>query len=168
VLFVLSSAISHFPSARVRHWFYRHILGISIGEGARVNGRVEFRLGEIVIGDNSIVGHDAILDGRSGIWIGESVNLSSEAAIWTLQHDLQDPDFAAVGGPVHIEDRAWISFRATVLPGVRIGEGAVVAANATVTTDVAPYTIVGGTPATPIGVRSRDLRYDLGSGSHLI
>ena len=46
-----------------------------------------------------------------------------------------------------IEDYAWISFRATVLPGVRIGRGAVVAANAVVTKDVEDYAIVGGIPA---------------------
>lgn len=48
-----------------------------------------------------------------------------------------------------------------MLGGVRIGEGAVVAANATVTADVAPFTIVGGTPAVAIGERTRDLRYHL-------
>jgi len=50
---------------------------------------------------------------------------------------------------------------ATVLGGVTIGEGAVVTANATVTKDVAPYTIVGGTPAREIGSRDPNQTYEL-------
>ena len=114
----------------------------------------------IEIGEGSIVGLWATLDGRRGITIGSNVNLSSEVTIWTLQHDHQDRDFAAVGGPVLVEDRAWLSYRCTILPGVTIGEGAVVAAHALVTKNVAPYTIVGGVPAKVIGQRSRDLAYE--------
>jgi acetyltransferase-like isoleucine patch superfamily enzyme len=168
LLFVATAAVGHVPSARVRHCFYRNFVGVSIARGARINGRAEIRKGEIAIGEGTLVGHDAILDGRCGIRIGRAVNLSSEVAIWTLQHDAQDPDFASAGGPVVVEDRAWLSFRATILPGVRIGEGAVVAANATVTADVEPFTIVGGTPASRIGERQRDLRYELGSTHHFI
>ena len=58
-----------------------------------------------------------------------------------------------------IEDYVWVATRATVLPGVTIGEGAVVAAGAVVTKDVEPYTIVGGVPARSIGVRNRALSY---------
>jgi acetyltransferase-like isoleucine patch superfamily enzyme len=168
VLWVLTSAMGHVPSARLRHGFYRVVLGVRIAPGARINGRAEIRWGDVQIGSNTIVGHDAILDGRGGLELGRAVNLSSEVAIWTLQHDPQDPDFGARAGRVVVGDRAWLSFRATVLPGVTIGEGAVVAANATVTKDVAPYAVVAGTPATPIGQRTRELRYPLGSAQHFI
>ncbi len=60
-----------------------------------------------------------------------------------------------------IGDRVWIAYRAVILPGVTIGEGAVVAAGAVVSRDVAPYTIVAGNPAQPVGTRSRDLDYRL-------
>ena len=49
--------------------------------------------------------------------------------------------------PVHIEDKAWLGSNVTVLPGVTIGEGAIVAAGAVVTKDVEPGTIVGGVPS---------------------
>jgi acetyltransferase-like isoleucine patch superfamily enzyme len=102
----------------------------------------------------------ATLDGRNGITIGKNVNFSSEVALWTLQHDYNSPTFATSGGPIVIGDRAWISFRATILPGVTIGEGAVVAANSVVTKDVPPFTVVGGIPAKKIGERTTDLSYD--------
>lgn len=105
------------------------------------------------VGPGSIVGLWSTLDARSGIEIGRYVNLSSEVAIWTEQHDLHDPDFSIERAPVRILDRAWVSFRATVLPGVTIGEGAVVAAGAVVTKDVRAYSVVGGVPAKEIGER---------------
>lgn len=52
---------------------------------------------------------------------------------------------------VHIERDVWIGYNATVLSGIRIGRGAVIAASAVVTKDVAPYAIVAGNPARPIG-----------------
>jgi acetyltransferase-like isoleucine patch superfamily enzyme len=65
------------------------------------------------------------------------------------------------GGDVMIGSRAWIGYRAIILPGVTIGEGAVVAAGAVVSRDVPPYTVVAGNPARAIGDRPRDLTYRL-------
>lgn len=59
-------------------------------------------------------------------------------------------------GPIVVEDDVWIGFRATVMSGVRIGKGAVVAAGAVVTKDVPPYAIVGGVPAKVIKYRFSD------------
>lgn len=78
-----------------------------------------------------------------------------------LPPDPNTPDFADRGGAVTIGDRAWIGFRAIILPGVAIGEGTVVAAGAVVTRHVPPYTIVAGSPARVIAERSRDLSYRL-------
>jgi len=54
--------------------------------------------------------------------------------------------------PIIIEDDVWIGFNAAVMKGVRIGRGAIVAACAVVTHDVAPFTIVAGNPAKPVGI----------------
>jgi acetyltransferase-like isoleucine patch superfamily enzyme len=154
--------VGHIPLAWLRTALARHLLRIQIGDRTRLHRWREVRSApNIRIGPRSIVGFWAILDGRLGITIGEDVNLSSEVALWTMQHDAWTPDFAAAGGPIVIEDRAWISFRATILPGVTIGEGAVVAAGAVVTEDVPPFTVVGGIPARKIRDRPRDLRYTL-------
>jgi acetyltransferase-like isoleucine patch superfamily enzyme len=75
--------------------------------------------------------------------------------IWTMHHDYNDLNFKAIGGPVIVEDYAWICSRAIILPGVTIGEGAVIAAGSVVTKDVAAWTVVGGVPAKKISVRER-------------
>lgn len=117
---------------------------------------------KMTIGNSTIIGHKAMLDARMGLHIGNNVNLSNEVMIWTLHHDYNSPDFAQMGAAVTIEDYAWICSRAIILPGVRIGKGAVVAAGAVVTRNVADYTVVGGTPAKKIADRNPNLVYDLG------
>jgi acetyltransferase-like isoleucine patch superfamily enzyme len=62
---------------------------------------------------------------------------------------------------VVISDRVFLDARATILPGITVGESAVVAVGAIVTKDVEPFTIVGGIPARSIGEHSRDLSYKL-------
>lgn len=152
------------PSQWVRQWIYRTAYGVRIGSGTIIYGGCEIRDGRnLTIGDNTTVGHRVILDARSGLTIGRNVNFSTEACVWTLQHDPRSPEFGSHGGPVTIDDYAWISCRAIVLPGVTIGEGAVIAAGAVVTKDVAPYEIVGGIPAAKIGERPHELSYELGA-----
>jgi len=157
----LLSMVGKIPAHTLRRPCYR-LAGLKLSATATVYGGAEIRAPRgIQIGPGTIVGNDAILDGRAGIVLGANVNLSSAVAIWTLQHDPQDGAFGIKRGSVVVHDRAWLSFRSTILPGVTIGEGAVVAAGAVVTRDVPPYAIVGGVPAQVIGERNRDLTYDL-------
>jgi acetyltransferase-like isoleucine patch superfamily enzyme len=162
LLYLLGILAGCLPSRHLRRWVYRYVFGMKVAATAVIYGGAEIRSPRrIAIGDHSVIGHRAILDGRHGLVIGRNVNLSTGVWVWTAQHDPQSPGFASVGAPVIIEDYAWISSRCVILPGTRIGEGAVVAAGAVVTEDVPPYTIVGGVPAHPIGRRTRDLRYEL-------
>jgi carbonic anhydrase/acetyltransferase-like protein (isoleucine patch superfamily) len=152
--------IGRLPVRWLRDRLARRVLRVRLDPSAQLYRWRELRAGHnVTIGAGSVVGSWATLDGRFGIELGRHVNLSSEVAIWTQQHDHRSPDFAGVGAPVRVGDRAWLSFRAVVLPGVTIGEGAVVAAGAVVTKDVEPYAIVGGVPAKKIGERPRDLTY---------
>jgi acetyltransferase-like isoleucine patch superfamily enzyme len=168
VEFLLLEIIGFIPSHRLRCALYR-AQGMGIGTNTHVYGRLEVRTpSQVNLGQNTTVGHDVILDGRGGLDIGDNVNLSSDVAIWTLTHDPQARDFGTWAGPVRIESRAWLGFRSTVLPGVTVGEGAVVAAGAVVTKDVAPYAIVGGVPAVVLGQRTRDLDYVCGGGYHFV
>ena len=65
----------------------------------------------------------------------------------TGSHSLTSPTFDLITKPITIKDNVWVATGAIVLPGVTIGEGAVVAAGSVVTKDVEPWTVVGGNPA---------------------
>ena len=114
------------------------------------------------IGKGSIIGDKSILDARKEIEIGENVNFSSNVHIWTEQHDHRDPYFKCNSNhtfKVIVGNRAWVGPNVTILPKVKIGEGAVIAAGSVVTKNVEPFTIVAGLPAKKIGERNRDLKY---------
>ena len=131
--------------------------------------RAEFYAPErIVIGENVTIGDTCFLDGRSGLTIGDSVNLGSRVHIYTREHDVDSPTLAETGGPVAIGDHAWVASHAIVLPGVTFGQGAVVAAGTVVTKDVEPFSVVGGNPARPIRKRNDDLRYRLGYAKRFV
>jgi acetyltransferase-like isoleucine patch superfamily enzyme len=114
---------------------------------------------KISIGNNTVINRFTYLDGRCPLYIGNNVNISHYSHIQTLTHDPQSPEFVCLERPVAIHDHVWIGARAIILPGVTIGEGAVVGAGSIVTKNVPPYTIVAGNPARQVGVRTRDLRY---------
>jgi acetyltransferase-like isoleucine patch superfamily enzyme len=162
--FLLLQWVGKIPCQSLRHWIYRHLYRLQLGQGSVIYNSCHLRAPSLIqVGHYSSIGDRCTLDGRSGLTIGNSVNISTGAEIWTLQHDVNDPHFGAKGGAVVIEDYAWISSRSTILPGVTVGKGAVVAAGAVVTKSVAPYEIVGGIPAKKIGERSRNLNYTLSS-----
>lgn len=157
-----ASAIGRFPSRTVRHAFLWLWLG-GFGPGAAVQSGCRFLNGrKVFLGARNVINFGTLLDGRKhAIRIGDDVSIGPEATLLTLGHDPQSPDFADRGGEIVIGARAWIAYRAIVLPSVTIGEGAVVGAGAVVTRDVEPYAIVAGNPARKIGDRPRDLRYEL-------
>ena len=99
------------------------------------------------------------LDNRRGIIIGNNAGIAHNTKIYTLGHDLDDPQFKTKGAEVIIEDNAFIFSNALIMPGVTIGEGAIVLAGSVVTKDVEPWTIVGGNPAKKIRERSRMIDY---------
>ena len=174
------------PSHTIRLFLYRYFFRIQIGKDSSIHWLCRFNQPTgIAIGHNTIIGNDAFLDGRvkrdeNGkkikIWryiqefiyptvhpltIGNNVSIAGEVRIFTMEHDIDDPNFSEKSFPVTIDDYVVIGTRVTILPGVHIGKGAVVASGAVVTKDVAPYTLVGGVPASFIRERSKDLRYTL-------
>jgi acetyltransferase-like isoleucine patch superfamily enzyme len=162
--FFILQMVGKIPSRRIRTFLYRKRYGMKIGNKTVIYNNCEIRNPtNISIGSDCAIGDQCVLDGRGGLTIGNSVNFSTGAWIWTMQHDPQSADFGIFSAPVIIEDYAWISSRATVLPGVTIGKGAIVAAHAVVTKSVEPFTIVGGVPAKKIGMRRQDLTYKLDS-----
>jgi len=156
----IATLVGYVPSHWFRRTFYRYILGIQIGAGTSIHWQARFfQPGGIEIGRDCVIGNNNFLDGRRGITIGDRVVVSAEVMILTLQHDIDSSDFRVVGGPVIIEDYVFIGARALILPDVRIGRGAVIAAGAVVVDDVSPYAVVGGVPARYIRERRHDLDY---------
>lgn len=186
------------PSHTIRLFLYRTFFRVKIGRSSSIHWLARFNLPSgVEIGNNTIIGNDAFLDGRfyrkwerhlpgeadlrtPGRWmraiiylrdfispphrplrIGNNVSIAGEVRIYTMQHDVDDPNFAEVEGDVVIEDYVVIGTRVTILPGVHLGKGAVVASGAVVTKDVEPYTVVGGVPAVFIRNRNKDLKYTL-------
>ncbi len=158
------------PFHHLRRFFYR-LSGMRIGAGstAHMFARI-YDPRHIVIGEDTIVGEMAVLDGRKqlpnstgGLEIGNHVDIASQVMIWTSEHDVTDPRFGPIEEKVVIHDYVFIGPRAIILPGVTIGKGAVIAAGAVVTKDVAAGSIMGGVPAKEIGKRDvENLAYKLG------
>jgi maltose O-acetyltransferase len=180
----LATLVGYIPSHTLRLFLYRHVFRIQIGKDSSIHWRAEFNLPSgIAIGHNTIIGNDAFLDGRfkrdkgnrtlaqyikdflnppkRPLTIGNNVSIAGEVRIYTMEHDINDPYFTETAAPVVIEDYVVIGTRVTILPGVHIGKGAVIATGAVVTKDVAPYTVVGGVPAKEISKRNTNLRYTL-------
>jgi maltose O-acetyltransferase len=158
-LFV-ATLVSFVPSHHFRRFMYRRFFGMRLGQGSIIHWQARFFAPSgIQIGEYCNIGNNAFMDGRRGLTIGNCVATGAEIMIYTLQHDMESPTFDIVGGPVIIEDYVYIGPRAIILPNVRIGRGAVVAAGSIVTHDVPDYAIVGGVPAHFIRERNHDLNY---------
>ncbi len=149
-------------------YFIRRIIyqgaGVKVGRGSHIHmGTQFFYPAGVEIGKGTIVGQNAFLDGRAKLKIGDYVDIASDVMVYNSEHDMNAEDFHAVDAPVEIADYVFIGPRAIILPGVKVGKGAIIAAGAVVTKDVPDYTLVGGVPAKIIGERKlRDLHYKLG------
>lgn len=151
------------PVHFIRNFFYR-LDGMKIGKWSHIHmGAQFFNPVNIKIGEDTIVGQGVFLDGRDKLIIGDHVDIASEVMIYNSEHNVNSEDFKAICGGVEIGDYVFIGPRAIILPGIKIGKGAVVAAGAVVTKDVDEFTIVGGVPAAVIGERKlKDPHYKLG------
>ena len=156
-------AVGEFPSHHLRRFFYR-LSGMKIGTGSSLHMRIRtYDPQNIVIGEDTIIGEQTVLDGRAPLIIGNHVDIATGAMIYNSQHDIHDPHFTAMEAKNVIEDYVFIGPRAIILPGVTIGKGAVVAAGAVVTKDVPAGAVVGGVPAKQIGERQlQEYTYRLG------
>lgn len=158
------------PSHTIRRFFYQ-LSGMQIGRGGAIHMMARiYDPRHISIGNDTIIGERATLDGRKqiknsngGLVIGSHVDVASEVMFWTSQHDINDANFAPIEEKITVEDYVFIGPRSIILPGVTIGKGAIVAAGSVVTKSVEPHTIVAGVPAQKIKDRgTKDYTYTLG------
>jgi acetyltransferase-like isoleucine patch superfamily enzyme len=150
--------------------------GVKLGRGASTYLGTMFDVGpggRVQLGDYTLV-HGARIICDSEIFIGDYALISWNVVLMDSYRFSFDPDqrrnqlwalltnreypSSAEARPIRIDRNVWIGFEACVLPGVTIGEGAIVGARAVVHQDVAPFTIVGGNPAQFIREVPRDLK----------
>ena len=105
----------------------------------------------IHIGENVFFNSGCRFQDQGGIFIGDNVLIGHNVVLATINHDLNPTNRGTnLPAPIHIGNNVWIGANATVLPGVTIGNNAVIAAGAVVTKDVPSDTVVGGVPAKAI------------------
>ena len=163
LLYLANRIISRVPSHSVRLFFYRHVMGFSIGQGSFIFMDAWFDTkgeGSFVMGHHSVVNQKCRLDNRGRLVIGNNVAIAADVCILTADHDLNASDFPGRHRQVSIGDHAFIGTRALLLPGVTIGQGAAVAAGSVVTKDVPEFAIVAGCPAKQIGKRNGPFAYE--------
>jgi len=146
----------------------RSLEGIRLGDAVTVDQNAVLRASGVLrnlgvgisVGARTSIGLNNFIHGGGGVQIGENCLLGPSVSIFSENHIFEDPskpvrDQGELRARVVIEDDVWIGSGATVLAGVTVGTGAVVAAGAVVTSDVEPYSIVGGVPARPLGTRGK-------------
>lgn len=111
------------------------------------------------IGERSFLASGVHLALHEQIVIGNRVVINTGVQLLTASHDTADPGWRMFAKPIIIEDFAWVATNAILLPGVRIGKGAVVGAGAVVSRNVPDFSVVSGNPAKVVRLRSLDLAY---------
>ncbi|MED3758946.1 acyltransferase [Peribacillus frigoritolerans] len=142
---VLSSSVL---PGRIRGIFYR-MYGMEM-EGMGINSGCSFQSGKMKIGRGTWINHDCYFDNEEWIEIGENCGIGMEVMFCTTNHIIESQEKRAgkvVRGKITVGNGCWIGTRATILPGVSIGEGCVVGAGALVTKDCEPNGLYVGVPA---------------------
>lgn len=165
--YINNHIISHIPIWYIRK-LYLLICGGKIKKRTQIDMNCTildpFRLS---IGCFSHINRDCLIDARGSILIGNKVSISQRVVLITGSHNINSSDFQYIAKPIIIEDYVWIGANATILGGIKIGEGAVICAGSVVTKDVAPYTVVAGVPAKYIKDRQKELHYKPLDGMYL-
>ena len=158
-VFVFNCIQSNVILFYLRHAVLRAV-GCRIGAESAIHRGVRFlSLGRFSIGNNSTLGWGSLIDNRVGVSIGNCVSIAHRCSIYSLGHDPHSSTFSEKGAPVVVGDYVCILANVTIMPGVRIGEGAFIYSNAVVTRDVEPRAIIAGVPARVIGVRTVEFKY---------
>lgn len=135
----------------------------SFGSDVKICEDVDITAPErMCIGDGVFIGPGCMISAVGGIYIGNYCGIGARSVIFSMEHRHYGAesipfDDVRMVKPVWIEDYAWIGINASILPGVRIGEGSIVGLGSVVTKDVPPLSIVMGNPAQVIGNRKRDV-----------
>jgi len=172
-LFVYYAFAQHLPTQPMPGWRLGYRLRAALvrrifrhcGPDVLIKHGAYFGSGsDVELGARSQIGHNARID--HDVVIGEDVLMGPDVVMMSAGHAYEDATIPinrqgqTPRRPIHIGNDVWIGTRVVVLPGVRIGDGAVVGANAVVTRDVPPYAVVAGVPARVVHMRGARPRRD--------
>jgi len=147
------------PSPRPLHAWRRLLLrlfGATVGRGTHVypSARI-WAPWNLQLGDECGIGDRVTLYSQSKITVGQRAVISQGAHLCGGTHDYTRPGFPLVAAPITIGAEAWLAAECFVLPGITIGEGAVIGARSVVTNDMPAWTVCAGHPCKPIKQRDR-------------
>ncbi len=140
---------------------YRDEQFCSIGENVVIDKNVSINMPErVILKDRALIHSGAIINSTGGLCVGVNSGIGYNNIIFTAQHQHRDAEtipFNNIGElkPVIIEDYVTMGFGVMVLPGVRIGEGAIIGMGSVVTKNVPPLAIVLGNPAEVLMYRDK-------------
>lgn len=141
--FKLNHTMPHTPEYKA---LVQELFG-EFGEGSKIMPMINVVRGkEVKIGRNCSILNNVLFMAAGGITIGDGAMIAANAQLITNNHD-EHKRWLLTCAPIEIKRNAWVGAGATILPGVTVGENAIVAAGAVVTKDVAANTVVGGVPA---------------------
>lgn len=141
----------------------------SKGTNVRISVNNEFHnTQKIVLGDNIYIGTNCVFHAIGGIEIGSGSILANYIEIITFNHNYDGIDLQSlpydkkyIKEQVIIEENVWVGSHSLILPGITIGEGAVIGMGSVVTKDVPPFAVVGGNPAKIIKYRNDSKYWEL-------
>ena len=159
----------HFGANSIISPKFLNLLGqkyISIGNNCYIGSRVQLTAWDnfgnqrfnptIILGNNCSIGDDSHITAINGIFLGNNVRMGKKILITDNAHGSSTanllhiaPNFRPLHskGPVIIDDNVWIGEKSSIMPGVHIGKGVIIAANSVVTKDIPNYCVVAGVPA---------------------
>lgn len=124
------------------------VFGAQIGKGAHVHPSAKIWWPKnLVMEEHSCLAPNVDCYCVAPVRLGAHSTVSQYSYLCAASHDFEDPHMGLVSAPITLEDQAWVCAAVFVGPGVKIGQGAVVGARASVFKDVEPWTVVAGNPA---------------------
>lgn len=161
--YFLNYIVAYIPFWHIRYFFYL-LSGMKIGRKTRILMGTSVREPwKIEIGNGCVINERCLLDGRGRLHIGNNVSLSIDTVILTGTHITNSVKFDYISIPVAIEDNVWTGARTTILPGVVLNQGVVLAAGSVASKGVYEKCgIFSGIPAVQVGYRKLEQFYELG------
>lgn len=157
--YIYNYFISYFPSYKLRILYLRKILKYQIGENSFIHLGCFFYGNKIKIGKNTVIGRNCCMG--EDVTIGDNCSITAQTYIFSTSHIKDSPTFQGCYNPVTIGNRVWTGVRSMILPGVNIGDGAILGAQSVATKDIPPYKVFAGCPAKEVSKRAQDLTYEL-------